>query len=291
MRLLVPCLCTLLTALPAFADEEAPSEAVDKRQYTLFNPVPDSLLRTIHSDRPGASTLPFTVDAGRVQIELDFFRFTRDREIVNGQDTRLRVFNLMPFNVRIGLNHNTEIDIQFEPLVFQRMEFFVIPPFSVEREGFGDTTLQLKLNLWGNDGGPTAFGVAGFITFPTNQDEIGHDSGEGGLLLTWFKQFDGPWEADLQLEFDVLRNSTDDGYVAGFNQVAAVGRDLSAEVEVYVEVFSSFTSESGSEWIGTINFGVIWTLTANVVLDAGVRLGISDAARDSEIFMGGTFRF
>ncbi len=289
MRLLLPSMCVLLlAAVAAKAEEDAPE---DKRQYTLFNPVPDSLMRPMATDRPDATESPSTVDAGHVQIELDFFVYTRDRETVNGQDTRFRVFNVMPFNVRIGLNHNTELDIIFEPLVFQRTEFFVIPPFSVEREGFGDTTLRIKRNLWGNDGGDTAFAILGFITLPTNQDDIGIDSAEGGIILPFSKDLEGAWSFGAQLEFDVVRNLADTGFEAGFSQTAVIGYEVSEQVGAFLEIFSFFTSESAFDWIGTVNLGFTWAITADVQLDLGIRVGISSAAPDSELFVGGSFRF
>jgi hypothetical protein len=36
----------------------------DKSQYTLFDPVPDQLMRNFNTDRPPKANSPYTVDAG-----------------------------------------------------------------------------------------------------------------------------------------------------------------------------------------------------------------------------------
>jgi hypothetical protein len=42
----------------------AQSAEPDKSQYTLFDPVPDSLMRDFSTDRPPKANVPYTVDAG-----------------------------------------------------------------------------------------------------------------------------------------------------------------------------------------------------------------------------------
>ncbi len=42
---------------------------VDKTQFTLVDPTPDADLRPFSPDRPTKISSPFTVDAGRLQID------------------------------------------------------------------------------------------------------------------------------------------------------------------------------------------------------------------------------
>ena len=51
--------------------------AQDRGPYTLFNPVPESQLRELTTDRPDTTESAFTVDAGHVQIESTIFSFAR----------------------------------------------------------------------------------------------------------------------------------------------------------------------------------------------------------------------
>src|SRR5688572_30011950 len=77
----------------------AEMRAADKRSYSLFNPTPDHLLRDLSTDRPDKTESPYTVDAGRIQIETDLVAYTHDRQ--DGITTR--AFDVLPFNLKIGL--------------------------------------------------------------------------------------------------------------------------------------------------------------------------------------------
>src|SRR5271170_5612690 len=59
-----------------FAADDAPPP--DKSQYTLFNPVPDDLMRSFSTDRPTKSDTPYTVDAGHFQYEADLVNWIYD---------------------------------------------------------------------------------------------------------------------------------------------------------------------------------------------------------------------
>ena len=44
---------------------------------------------------------------------------------------------------------------------------------STTQSGFGDFTTRLKVNLWGDDGGKTAFALLPFVKFPASMDTPG----------------------------------------------------------------------------------------------------------------------
>ncbi|HEY1244368.1 MAG TPA: hypothetical protein VGF29_06000, partial [Hyphomicrobiaceae bacterium] len=50
--------------LGAVGSAPAQEAAPDRSQYTLFNPVPERLLRDMTTNRPDITESPFTVDAG-----------------------------------------------------------------------------------------------------------------------------------------------------------------------------------------------------------------------------------
>jgi hypothetical protein len=85
----------------------------DKSQYTLFNPTPDRLLRDLTTDRPDTTESPFTVDAGRVQVETNIFGYTRSRPDIDGTVTDS--YDFLVTNVRVGLTHNSEFNFVFQP--------------------------------------------------------------------------------------------------------------------------------------------------------------------------------
>jgi hypothetical protein len=51
--------------------------AQEKGRYSLFDPTPDQLLRDMTTDRPDTTESPFTVDAGRLQVETNLLGFSR----------------------------------------------------------------------------------------------------------------------------------------------------------------------------------------------------------------------
>src|SRR5688500_12749162 len=161
-----------LLALPCARAEE-PGE---KWQYNLFNPTPRPLMRELSTDRPDTTESPYTVDAGHFQVELSFVEYTR----VDGGDD-FEEFAFLPANVKVELLNHVDLQLVVTPLV--RQEFEDADAGDDDASGFGDTQLRLKVNFWGNDGGPTAFAFMPFIQFPTGDDDVSTNHAEGGLIF------------------------------------------------------------------------------------------------------------
>src|SRR5687768_9344774 len=87
--------------------------AADKSHYSLFNPTPDRHLRDMTTDRPDLTEVPFTVDAGRVQIETNLFGYTRSRPDEDGAVTDAYDFAIS--NVRIGVTNDLELSLVWQP--------------------------------------------------------------------------------------------------------------------------------------------------------------------------------
>ena len=59
----------------------------------------------------------------------------------------------------------------------------------------------------------------------------------------------------------------------------------------YGEIFTSVSTERGSEWVATLDFGLTYGLTDNVQLDGGVNIGLTRSADDVNPFLGISMRF
>ncbi|HEY2952117.1 MAG TPA: transporter, partial [Verrucomicrobiae bacterium] len=59
----------------------------------------------------------------------------------------------------------------------------------------------------------------------------------------------------------------------------------------YVEFFSLVSSETGSDWIGTVDLGFTYALSDNIQLDGGVNIGVTRSADDINPFLGVSWRF
>ncbi|MGB1672567.1 MAG: transporter, partial [Limisphaerales bacterium] len=73
---------------------------------------------------------------------------------------------------------------------------------SQRKRGTGDLTTRLKINLWGNDGGPTAMAIMPFVTFPTGAQSIGQERTTGGVILPFAMELEKGWSLGAQTEVD-----------------------------------------------------------------------------------------
>lgn len=266
---------------------EAPATA-DKSRYDVFHPTPDALLRELTADRPDKTESAYTVDAGRFQLEMDLASYTGDDGTIDGVRRRLDAFAVGTMNLKLGLTHRSDVQLVLEPYqhVYERGG-----GTRVTRQGFGDVTLRYKHNLWGNDIGATALALMPYLKLPTSQDDLGNDAVEGGLIVPLAASLPGGFGFGMMTQFDAARDGDDRGYHPEFVNSITVNRPLFGPVEGYVEFYSAVSTERGSDWVGTFDFGFAWTLAENLRLDAGLNLGVTEAADDWNPFVGLTWRF
>ena len=280
------CLAAWTFALSSPGQGAAP----DKSHYTLFNPVPVTAMRELNTDRPDKTESPYTVDAGHFQFEMDLVSFTDDRHNSAGDDTHIQSWSVAPVNLKAGLCNRVDFQLILQP--HNRVRTSSARGGTVQSQsGFGDVTTRLKLNCWGNDGGPTALGLIPYVKWPAAQDELGNGAVEGGLIVPLALKLPGGWSLGLMAQCDFTRDSAGSGYHPEFIHSATFGHGIVGKLEGYAEFFSAVSTERDSEWIGTADFGLTYGLTANVQLDAGVAIGVTRAADDLTLFLGASFRF
>jgi hypothetical protein len=263
------------------------ANADDKSRYTLWNPTPKALMRELAADRPDKTESAYTVDAGHVQVEMDVVSYAYDRERDAGVATRTDAFAVAPINLKVGLTNRMDLQLVIETWNHLRTTTDGAPR---DRHGFGDVTARLKYNLWGNDGGPTALAAMPFLKFPTNQDGLGNDSVEGGLILPFAAALPREFGLGAQAELDAIRDEAHDGHHVELIGTLTVNRDLIGDLGGYVEVFSLVSSEPGADWVATADGGLTYGVTEDLQLDAGVNVGITAAADDVNPFLGLTYR-
>jgi hypothetical protein len=272
---------------PAAGDESG-----DKSRYSLFKPTPSNLLREMNTDRPDKTESPYTVDAGHFQIEMDLLNYEHDRERSGGVTATVDAFAIAPINFKVGLCNRADLQVVVETWNYVRTKVSA-PGFRVSRHqrGFGDITTRLKCNFWGNDGGKTALAAMPFVKLPANQDELGNNSVEGGLILPLAVELPHGFGMGVMTEFDFNRDAFGDDYHTEFVNSITFSHDLVGNLGGYVEFFSAVSTEDNSEWIGSADLGLTCGLTANIQLDGGVNIGVTDAAPDINPFIGISFRF
>jgi hypothetical protein len=268
------------------------ADAGDKRRYTLFNPTPRDLMREMSVDRPDKTESAYTVDAGHVQLEMDVVSYAYDRERAGGVETQIDALAIAPTNVKVGLSNQVDLQLVLETWNYVRTKTSGGgAAATVHQCGFGDVTTRLKYNVWGNDGGKTAFAAMPFLKLPTNQDDLGNDSVEGGMIFPLAAELPHGFGMGAMTEFDFNRDEAGDEHHAEFINTITFSHDIAGRLAGYMEFYSAVSTERGSDWVGTFDLGLTYGLTANVQLDGGVNVGVTKSADDVNPFLGLSWRF
>jgi hypothetical protein len=265
------------------AGVEAPP---DKSGYNLFRPTPDALLREMATDRPDKTESAYTVDAGHYQAEMDILAYTYDRS----DDETVKMLNIAPLNLKLGVLNNVDLQIIVESYTIQRRRDRAAGTSS-RISGFGDVLVRSKINLWGNDGGPSALSVMPFVKFPTNQHGLGNDAIEGGIIFPFAMDLPAEWGLGAQVEVDQVRDSDNSGYHQEYGSTITVSHDIVGKLGGYVELFSNVSIEPDADWIATFDFGFTYALSRDIQLDVGMNIGLTEAADDFNPFIGLSLRY
>lgn len=242
-------------------------------------------MRELNTDRPDQTESPYTVDAGHLQWEIDLVNYTYDR--ANGVTTETLM--LAPINFKLGLLNN--VDVQFVVDSYVREKTRSAPLPSSKATGIGDLQTRLKVNLWGNDGGETAFAVMPFVKWPTASSALSNGKVEGGVILPLGISLGERFGLGVMTEVDFLRDVAGGGTHLDYVNSITLSCDVSERLGAYIEFFSVVSEEQGSEWVGQFDLGATFGLTPDVQLDAGVNIGVTDSAPDWQPFTGLTIRF
>lgn len=269
---------------------KAAEPATDKSGYHLFNPTPADAMREMSTDRPDKTESAYTIDAGHFQIESDLVSYSHDHDRSGGGNTVTDAWSVAALNLKAGLLNWMDLQLMVDSFNHVSTRDRQAGT-KVHQSGFGDITTRLKMNVWGNDGGSTALAVMPFVKAPTNQDRLGNDKVEGGIIIPLAVELPAGWAMGVMTEFDFVRNSRDTGYSTDFVNTITFGHDIVGRLGGYVEFFSLVSSESHTPWIGTVDLGLTYGFTDHIQLDAGVNIGVTRAAEDINPFLGLSWRF
>jgi hypothetical protein len=253
-----------------------PLHAADKSAYNLFNPTPRDQMREMSTDRPDTTESPYSVDAGHVQIETTLFGFAKDGGVES--------YSFGETNFKLGLTNRT--DLQLVVPFYERQE-----GGEDDDDGFGDLEVRWKWNLWGNDGGDTALALMPFVKAPTASHDLGNDKVEGGLIVPFAVTLTERAGLIFMVEFDIVHDDVGGGYEMDFVNSVSFGFDLTDRLGCYLEFVSVATTREDASWEGYADAGLTFAVNDDFVLDAGVVVGVNDAAEDFAPFVGFSVRF
>lgn len=259
-----------LTSLSAWAQV---AETDPKRSYSLFRRVPQNELRDFSIDRPDVTESPMTVDAGHFQFEGDLFK-----SIQYSRSNRERAFNIMNGLYKFGLADSWDIHIGLELYnIYQDREGETL------EKGYGNTTVRLKHNLWGNNGDTrTALGVIPYVTFPTSPVDEDIFFGVG---FPFSYGINDRYGAGAQFQADFTPDG-EGGYAFSYLQTIVFGGKLVGNLDFYMEGMGIF---SDAVTIYTANGGLIYNVNDNMKVDAAANLGLVEKA-PTRVYIGLSFR-
>ena len=245
------------------------SLAAESGGHHVLHPAPPGQMREMSTDRPDTTESPITVDAGRFQIEASWFDFSRDE----GADA----WTFGQMNLKAGLSASTDLQLVLDAWVRES-----------GAEGIGDVTLRLKHNLWGNDGTRTAFALMPYVKIPTGSD-VSNDQWEGGLIVPFGINLTERIYLGLMVTLDAVYDDETSDHAFESIHSATLGFALTERLSLYTELAAIAGTES--DYRASFDTGLTFAVSQDLILDAGVRLGINDAAEDLGVFTGISIRF
>jgi Putative MetA-pathway of phenol degradation len=234
--------------------------------YTLLNPTPDSQLREWYTDHAGAS--PYTIDAGHFVADVGFsYLYAR---VSSGPVTVTENgWAIGATRIKAGLLDNLEFSISILP--YETVTVDAGGPRQTI-SGSGDLSTDLRWNLWGNDGGATAFAVSGGVTFPTGTGDFSDDSYSGGISAEFAAHL--PYDFMLQIDSgvgfaDFSTTGTASQFEASFGNSISIHHAIVKDVTGYCAFSAGVSTVADSDWAGTIRVGLDYRVKKNVELYVG----------------------
>jgi len=227
------------------------------------------------------------LDKGHTLLEMDF------ATVDFSQDGRSRSRNLSvaDFNLKFGLTNNSDLQIGFNPWV-QVLSEDLASGATQTQGGQGDLVIRLKVNLWGDDGGKTNFGLMPFVKIPTAASGIGNGATEGGLILPLGLTLGAGFDLGTMIELDANKNGSDGGTHGEGVFSASLGHALIGNLSFYLEYWGLVTAEPGANGQQSIDAGLTYGVGPDTLFDLGINVALLDAGnQDLNPFIGVSRRF
>jgi hypothetical protein len=158
--------------------------------------------------------------------------------------------------------------------------------------GFSDMQVRTKINFWGNDGkSDTALGLMPFIQLPTGSDSLSSDHVEGGIIVPFAMKLTDNIDLSAMADWNFVYDPADRGYDTEFVHTVSLGFAFTEELGAYIEYVGIASTDGDSGYQALASTGVVYKITRDLQVDAGVQIGLTRAAEDLVVFSGFSVRF
>ncbi len=279
-------LLAALASAPTIPGEGGPSDPAPLSTQVSNGTSESHGDRDFATDRPDITDNPYTIDTGRLQIELSAAEYTLERD-------RTRIIDVMPVSIQYGLRSNVDLQLLFTP--YQRR----VEGAGVDREvsgGFGDETrLRLKINLRGNDHEGLALGVIPYVKVPTGSGGLSNHHVEGGLVVPVAVDLAEDVTLGGMIEANLVYRDESGEYGLDLIHSVALEHPVTGPISAYVEYVGTIPSNApagrASHYQALGSAGLMFEVQDDLALDIGTRIGFSGDADRAAVFVGASKRF
>lgn len=230
--------------------------------HGLWDPVPDSCLGVIDTDRPHQTDTPHVVPAGHTQVESALGAV----QLWRGSDGA----HVLLFDDAYKFGLVTHVDVQ---LLFSHADYV---PASRHFLAPGPLGVRVKLNVVEEDGWIPAVTLVPWVFLPVSPSE----PLRGGPLVFW------GWELPAHLELEVNA-----GVLFGQSPKPAAAPVLASALTYTVvgdfRVFIDAYATGPDIALGT---GALWAFTRDMQIDAGTYVGLAGDEPAATPFVGFSIR-
>jgi len=265
------------------APASASATSSDKQNYTLFNVTPASQLRPLSADANDGVMDPTTLDAGHVEIQgslVDYYTYSKD---YNSYEHFSEDHFVWGPRISIGLTHN--VDLFLHPS-FQVTSYSYSGQYNASHDssGYEGINIGAKVNLWGNDGGQTAFSVAPYLSFPNHENSV-----LGGADISFAVRLPNQFYLKFMTDPSAI-NGKHDSVSFGMENSVSLHRTFYDNLDTYA--YLNTTIEPGTvPWYGYAGFGLGYQFTSNFELFGGIGFGLTSNSYDYNPRLGLVLRF
>ena len=224
------------------------------------------------------------------QIETDAASWTLDERNPDHADIRVRTLLFGQTNFKVGLTNWMDLQVIPQGYLDRRTSGSDFGAAETQ-SGFGDTTVRLKINFVGNDGGKFVLGFVSSLKLPTNSDHLGNSVYEPGFGLPFNFALPGGFTLFGQTRIDILDRAQRSNRRVLWSNPIGVSRTIYGPVSGYVEFYNAVSSDDRYPWIGTADVGLVYQVTPNFSVDVNSFFGLTRSADDVNVFVGFARRF